>query len=344
MSEKGKCFICGTDGISVQYNSDRDCHFFTCPCCGRYELSEHDILNKESYIEGLTSYFFYNGFKHERNLEKPVEYRYFTSKSKEYCDEYNKKADKKTPDHGRPVHYDADLVNTWLPKSLSEKTDMILLKLNEMSDYIGQTIELKTEELLGLLFVKKRKSQYLDFEVYEMFKQLRFMIDYLKDNSYIRCDISTIEMGKTFYLSITPQGYKRIDELEKNNADGRIVLVAMSFEKGTEKLRESIREGISKAGYIATFIDEVEHNEFITPELLSYIRRSRFVVVDLTHKNNGAYFEEGYAMGLGKTVIQLCQKDISLHFDIAQKNTIMWEKEEDIPDRLYNRIKATIEK
>lgn len=91
------------------------------------------------------------------------------------------------------------------------------------------------------------------------------------------------------------------------------------------------------------FKDEVQHNDFITPELLKYIRDSRFVVVDLTHKNNGAYFEEGYAMGLGKPVIQLCKKGTDLHFDIAQKNTIMWEKEADIPMRLENRIRATID-
>ena len=67
------------------------------------------------------------------------------------------------------------------------------------------------------------------------------------------------------------------------------------------------------------------------------------MVVDLTHQNNGAYFEEGYAMGIGKTVIQLCQKDTRLHFDIAQKNTIMWDVEDDIPKRLANRIRATID-
>lgn len=66
------------------------------------------------------------------------------------------------------------------------------------------------------------------------------------------------------------------------------------------------------------------------------------MVVDLTHQNNGAYFEEGYAMGLGKPVIQLCRKDTKLHFDIAQKNTIIWDSEADIPLRLANRIKATI--
>lgn len=90
----------------------------------------------------------------------------------------------------------------------------------------------------------------------------------------------------------------------------------MSF-KDTEKLREAIREGIHSAGYIAIFIDEVQHNELITPELLKHIRDSKFVVVDLTHKNNGAYFEEGYAMGLGKPVIQLCKQGTQLHFDIA---------------------------
>lgn len=67
------------------------------------------------------------------------------------------------------------------------------------------------------------------------------------------------------------------------------------------------------------------------------------MVVDLTHKNNGAYFEEGYAMGVGKPVIQLCQEETKLHFDIAQKNTIMWKIIDDIPSLLCNRIQATID-
>ena len=109
------------------------------------------------------------------------------------------------------------------------------------------------------------------------------------------------------------------------------------------KTREAIKLDIRDAGYNLILIDEVEHNELITPELLSHIKNSKFVVVDLTHQNNGAYFEEGYAMGLGKPVIQLCQSGTKLHFDIAQKNTIIWDTESDIPLRLKNRIKATID-
>ena len=90
-------------------------------------------------------------------------------------------------------------------------------------------------------------------------------------------------------------------------------------------------------------------DKFLSDRVLSKIAEFnqkaylKFVVVDLTHRNNGAYFEEGYAMGLGKTVIQLCKKGTPLHFDIAQKNTILWEKEEEIPLRLKDRIDATVE-
>ena len=73
------------------------------------------------------------------------------------------------------------------------------------------------------------------------------------------------------------------------------------------------------------------------------IKESKFVVVDLTHQNNGAYFEEGYAMGLGKPVIQLCKDGEELHFDIKQKNTILWKSEDEIAERLKRRILATIE-
>lgn len=48
-------------------------------------------------------------------------------------------------------------------------------------------------------------------------------------------------------------------------------------------------------------------------------------------------------MGLGKPVIQLCKMDTKLHFDIAQKNTIIWSSESEIPDRLMKRIHATID-
>lgn len=144
-------------------------------------------------------------------------------------------------------------------------------------------------------------------------------------------------------FSITKGENKQCNQLSLDNKNLKNVLVAMKFGTETLKLREAIKKGITDAGYNPILIDEVEHNNLITPELFKYIRNSKFVVADLSHQNNGAYFEEGYAMGLGKPVIQLCKKGVELHFDIAQKNTIIWDTESDIPLKLKKRIMATIE-
>ena len=175
--------------------------------------------------------------------------------------------------------------------------------------------------------------------------QSHYMLSCLEQKGYIeqRKGAQWFDKDGFLNLSLTPEGYDRVDILQKNSANGKNAFVAMQFGEETVPVREAIRKGVEKAGYIAIFIDEVQHNDFITPELLKYIKNSRFVVVDLTNKNNGAYFEEGYAMGLGKDVIQICRNDVRLHFDVAQKNTIMWKDENDIIEKLTNRIKATID-
>jgi len=242
---------------------------------------------------------------------------------------------------------DEDIIANWYPKTFSERIDLILLKLNDLTKHIGKPITVKYHELLSLLFIDRKDDSTNGIDVakrdkVDCCKEAQYMINVLKDQGLVNVtQKESLEKEAVFVL--TPKGYARVDEHQKATSFGKSVLVAMKFGDDTIPLREAIRKGIINAGYIAVFIDEVPHNDFITPELLKHIRDSRFVVVDLTHQNNGAYFEEGYAMGLGKPVIQLCQKDTKLHFDVAQKNTIMWTTENDIPARLENRIRATIE-
>ena len=63
--------------------------------------------------------------------------------------------------------------------------------------------------------------------------------------------------------------------------------------------------------------------------------------------NNGAYYEAGYAAGLGKEVIHICN-DIKFreegHFDIKQKSAVLWKTEDEIAELLFKRIEATIGK
>ena len=77
------------------------------------------------------------------------------------------------------------------------------------------------------------------------------------------------------------------------------------------------------------------------------IERSKFMVVDVTFENSGAYYEAGYAQALGKEVIVCCSKEIldgpnKPHFDIAQKQIIDWTDLADLKERLKRRIEATV--
>lgn len=338
MTEMAKCVVCGSQSSkTANYETDRV--FYECPVCGRFELGLSDLSHGMDY-NSLAPYLAHNRFDSQR----VIEYRYHTTLEKDTCDQYRQQFDSGNKQHGRPVHMDAELVDAWYPKSFAEKIDKILLYLDLKSKHIGEMVELSREEMLSMLFVDRYEhdtyGNISERDEDSVEREARYILNHLKNCDYIECNPVLLEDS---YIQISPEGYARIDVLQKHTANSRNVLVAMKFGDDTRNLREAIRKGITDAGYIAIFIDEVQHNEFITPELLKHIRDSKFVVADLTHQNNGAYFEEGYAMGLGKPVIQLCQKDTRLHFDIAQKNTIMWATEADIPERLTNRIKATIE-
>lgn len=335
------CPVCGYPEAECQAQYDPMTVFYMCPICGRYEFTETEVMHQSLDMKKIGPFLYYKGFRKRNDV--PVEYRYYTTLSKEKCDEYVEEFKNGNNVHGHPVHMDNDIINSWYPRSFAEKVNMILLKLDEIADFIGQEIHLSKYELYELMFVERYKSDgKTELTEEDMNRQAFFFFNYLIEAACIKGSPS-ISGNQAGPITITPEGYKRIDQLQRNTGEGRNVLVAMKFGDDTKNLREAIKLGIRDAGYNPILIDEVEHNELITPELLSHIKNSKFVVVDLTHQNNGAYFEEGYAMGLGKPVIQLCQSGTKLHFDIAQKNTIIWETEADIPLRLKNRIRATID-
>ncbi len=348
MSNK-KCPICGANKCDSSLMGPLEqWMFFSCPTCGRYELKwwNGDVDYEELDRNQMASYLFYH-----RYLHGPIstEYRYHTTRSKDICDNYKAEFVKGNSCHGNPVHLDGDLINAWYPKSFCERVDYIINFLGKHIPHIGQMVNFTHEEIFSLLFIdrleinnqpiSKTSGELIARNISGCLEEANYMLDSLKESKLLDYEVNAYY----YRIRLTPQGYTKVDAIQRNTSKGKSVLVAMKFGDDTKDLRVAIRQGITDAGYEAIFIDEVQYNDFITPELLKHIRDSKFVVADLTHQNNGAYFEEGYAMGLGKPVIQLCNKGTKLHFDIAQKNTIMWENESDIPERLYNRIKATID-
>ena len=146
--------------------------------------------------------------------------------------------------------------------------------------------------------------------------------------------------------SITPKGWEELEQ--STNIDSKIGFIAMSFEKTLKEVNSAIEKGIEKAGYEPVIMNKVEHNNRIDDEIIAQIKKSRFVVADLAFQNQGAYFEAGFALGLGLPVIWSCEKsevdDKKVHFDTRQFNTLHWEKNKlkIFTKALVNRIEATI--
>jgi hypothetical protein len=121
--------------------------------------------------------------------------------------------------------------------------------------------------------------------------------------------------------------------------------VAMRFD---DSLRDAwtngFYPGIRAAGFRPIRIDNKEYIGGIADEIMAEIRRSRFVVADYTGQRNGVYFEAGFALGLGLTVIPTCRADEvpKLHFDIRHLNTLLWNTPAELADGLNRRIRAVV--
>ena len=120
----------------------------------------------------------------------------------------------------------------------------------------------------------------------------------------------------------------------------------MWFDNSVKGAWLATDEGIRQAGYTPLRIDQKQHNNEITDEIVAEIRKSKFLVADLTGHRNGVYFEAGFAKGFGLEVIWLCRKDDlgNAHFDTRQYNFILWEVSNlpALTKALKDRIEATL--
>jgi nucleoside 2-deoxyribosyltransferase len=120
----------------------------------------------------------------------------------------------------------------------------------------------------------------------------------------------------------------------------------MSFDQSLDAAFENgIRPAIEDdARYQACRVDRVQHLEKICDKIVNEIRRSQFVVADVSQHKPGVYFEAGFAMALNRPVIWTCrEEDFNLiHFDTRQYIHIKWTTPEDLRQQLADRIVATI--
>jgi hypothetical protein len=119
-------------------------------------------------------------------------------------------------------------------------------------------------------------------------------------------------------------------------------------------LLDIVKPIVAKTGFDLKTVGCEEKTGNITDKIKVDIRRSRFFIADITHGNRGAYFEAGFAEGLGKKVIYICNDtefesnhtiapDLKpIHFDVAQQLILKYKKTDKSVYNFEDRLKATI--
>jgi nucleoside 2-deoxyribosyltransferase len=107
---------------------------------------------------------------------------------------------------------------------------------------------------------------------------------------------------------------------------------------------EVFRPAVEQTGFRLEHLDDEPAAGQIDDRLRVEIRMCRFLIADLTDDNRGAYWEAGYAEGLGKPVIYTCNKFYfekeGTHFDTNHHQTVVWDPGN--PNKAAEDLKATI--
>lgn len=328
-----QCMFCG-EWADISLEDPFTYQFVECPVCGRYKQKIYPEEFGASFKDEAAAYLYYS--KHSGKGVSDKSYNFLGSR--EAFEETKK-------EYPWAYYASEDEIKAFYPKKFNDRINRILLDISGKSNFIGDTITYKREEILSAFFLKRYGEQGEELSIGETQTQIDQIISYMSENSFFDY-IHPFDIQDSEYdITLKPEGWNRIDEIQQSEKSSNTVFVAMSFAEDMKDVREAIKKAILDNGYVPRIMDEIEHNHQIVPEMLYEIRQSKFVIAELTNHNNGAYFEAGYALGQGKEVIQVCKEDrfhTDGHFDVKQINTIMWNSTEDLIQKLSARIKATI--
>lgn len=218
------------------------------------------------------------------------------------------------------------------PRGVQEKVDTVLRFVAKQSDYPGSN-----------LYVKRIMSDCIRLYCKD-YHEVLFYVKHLLQQHLLDAVGGSDPPSE---IKVAVGGWARLEELERPSMESKQAFVAMWFDK---QLDSAYRDGILKleedTGFRMLRVDAKQFNDKICDHIVAEIRRSRFMIADVTRHRRAVYFEAGYAKGLGLEVIWTCREDHMKRaeriFDTRQYNHIVWTTPEDLRKKLRDRILATI--
>jgi hypothetical protein len=304
-NEKGSCPVCASALNDFDSGGGRDQYEYDCPTCGKFILTGTARAMVPQAI-----------------VDKPDR--------RPLLSHYLRKMQIAQP---RPVIDSNTCKRIFETGSLptpQEQADNLIRWLGENLHGPGETMELSSQNH-GAIAGAKSLNGFL------------FVVNGLLGAGLLT---GSPAMGGRFSVTtLTFPGWTRYQELRRGVPSGRKIFIAMKY--GDTALDEIVdkhfRPAVEQIGFVLTRLDDEPKAGLIDDRMRVEIQSARLVIADLTHGNRGAYWEAGYAEGLGKPVIYTCEAsefEKGTHFDTNHHLTVTWEELK--PQEAAERLKVTI--
>lgn len=295
------CPICGVH-IQQTYPTDRDIYQYSCPVCGRVNITAEAISSFSSKAKGLNHLV--SGFTRERtelNLQ-PIDI--FSTNIKELLSGIN------------------------IPSNISEKLDRLLLFLEKKSDFGGKLIEIDSRTAYSVVYGKNQR-------------EFNFLIDQLKALQYIECS-STLNIQRIILTINGWNRIVELHRSPKISNQAFIAMwftaeTKKAYDEGIEKavsecgfkpIRVDKLEHNNKICDV--IIAEIRRSAFVIADFTGQRGGVYF---------EAGY---ALGLGIPVIWLCRKDHIEATHFDTRQYNHIVWETETELYHRLLNRIQATI--
>ena len=307
------CPICGYSGFII--NTTDSSREYVCDCdrCGKY-FTTHNFLLFRHNEECTGNWHGLSGLVREIN-ERNNNHPFIMEKE-----------------------LDELFEDSRIPKDddIQAKSGKILRYLRDKSPHYGAKVELHLERDRSVAYAVDQNE----------FVALLRLLD---DSGYVNAEIiSTMEntgecIEPEVEVSLTSQGWELAKGLGQEIVDSRQGFIAIRFDDDADPFIGAIEKGIENAGYEPECIKEKHYSERVMDKALGEIRRSKFVIVDLTKNRCAVSFEAGFAHALGIECIFFCQKDERVEdFYSKHYKYVEYENKEDLQQKVEEAVRSRI--
>jgi hypothetical protein len=173
-----------------------------------------------------------------------------------------------------------------------------------------------------------------------------YVVDHLKHKGLIEQQGQLPADDGAIPYRLSFDGWEHFDELRRRAVDSHIAFMAMGYgNEYVDRAFVAFIGAVAQTGFALRRLDQKPKAGLIDLRMRVEIRSAKFLVADLTDENRGAYWEAGFAEGLGKKVYYTCEGSkfdrVKTHFDTEHLLTVKWTADNMAPalDELKSAIR-----